>query len=52
MLSRTFVYRVISTDLENNTTSLLEKRKFFYYKGVLYYEASDGKRYDILGRKL
>lgn len=52
MLSRTFVHRVISTDLENNTTSLLEKRKFFYYKGVLYYEASDGKRYDILGRKL
>lgn len=52
MLSKTFVYRVISTDLENNTTSLSEKRKFFYYKGVLYYEAPDGKRYDILGRKL
>lgn len=52
MMSRTFVYRITSTDLENNTTSPLQKRKFFYYKGVLYYEAPDGKRYDILGRKL
>lgn len=52
MLSRTFVYRVTSTDLENNIISPLQKRKFFYYKGVLYYEAPDGKRYDILGRKL
>lgn len=51
-MSRTFVYRVTSTDLENNTTSPLQKRKFFYYKGVLYYEAPDGKRYDILGRNL
>ena len=52
MLSRTFVYRVTSTDLENNIISPLQKRKYFYYKGVLYYEAPDGKRYDILGRKL
>lgn len=52
MLSRTFVYRPTSTDLENNATSPLQKRKFFYYKGVLYCEAPDGKRYDILGRKL
>ena len=52
MKSRIFIYRVTSTELENNTTSPLQKRKFFYYKGVLYYEAPDGKRYDILGRKL
>lgn len=52
MKSTRFLHRVTSTDLENNTTSPLQQRKFFYYKGVLYYEAPDGKRYDILGRKL
>lgn len=52
MKSTRFVHRVTSTDLENNTTSPLQKRKFFCYKGVLCYEAPDGKRYDILGRKL
>ena len=50
--SRTFVYRITSTNLGNNTISPLPKRKFFYYKGVLYYEVSDGKRDDILGRNL
>lgn len=52
IMSRTFVYRITSTNLENNTISPLPKRKFFYYKGVLYYEVSDGKRDDILGRNL
>ena len=50
--SRVFYHRVLPTDLENNTIYPLPKGNFFYYKGVLYYEAPNGKRYDILGRKL
>lgn len=52
MKSRVFYHRVVPTYLENNTISPLPKSNFFYHKGVLYYEAPDGKRYDILGRKL
>lgn len=52
MKSRVFEHRVITTDLENTTIPTLPQRRFFYYKGVLCYEAPDGKRYDILGRKL